>query len=178
MIEWWMRNEALKATPQAKPILDQWAKVMIDWPQRKAKFDKAMEDWNRTAASLKEKGVKLPKQPDIGPWHPGSLFQPSNLYNGMVSPVVPYGIRGVIWYQGESNSDKPYQYRAPMAALIGDWRSRVERRGFPVPDGPTPQFSADKTRACREQLGLDPRGAIDDRRGRSSHSDRHHDRRR
>ena len=127
---------------------------MMDWPQRKAKFDKAMQDWNLTAATLKEKGVKIPKQPDIGPWHPGSLFQPSNLYNGMVSPVVPYGIRGVIWYQGESNSDKPYQYRALLPALIRDWRGAWNEGDFPFLIVQLPNFMATKPEPAESNWAL------------------------
>ena len=103
---------------------------------------------------MKDKGGKEPKKPDPGPWHPGSLFQPGNLYNGMVSPVVPYGLRGGIWYQGESNSDRPYQYRALMAALIGDWRSRLERRGFPVSHGATSELSAAKSEPAESNWAL------------------------
>jgi len=47
---------------------------------------------------------------------------PAKLYNGMIHPLIPYTIKGVIWYQGESNSDRPYQYRRLFTALIGSWR--------------------------------------------------------
>lgn len=46
------------------------------------------------------------------------------LYNGMIAPLIPYAIRGAIWYQGESNADRPEQYRRLLPALIRDWRSR------------------------------------------------------
>ena len=47
---------------------------------------------------------------------------PTALYNGMIAPLVPYGMRGVTWYQGESNSGDPENYRAVFPALIKDWR--------------------------------------------------------
>ncbi|MEY3136442.1 MAG: hypothetical protein RL580_174 [Pseudomonadota bacterium] len=47
---------------------------------------------------------------------------PTALYNGMVSPIVPMRIKGVIWYQGENNADRPAQYRTLFPALIEDWR--------------------------------------------------------
>ena len=46
------------------------------------------------------------------------------LYNGMIAPLLPYGIKGAIWYQGESNAGRPYQYRRLLPTMIRDWRSR------------------------------------------------------
>jgi sialate O-acetylesterase len=47
---------------------------------------------------------------------------PTALYNGMISPIVPMRIKGVIWYQGEANADRPVQYRTLFPTLIEDWR--------------------------------------------------------
>ena len=82
------------------------------------------------------------KQPDWGvqmPWTQKALtgFQlialsgdaqyepqpPSGLYNGMIAPLIPVAIRGVVWYQGESNALQAYQYRKLLPALIEGWRS-------------------------------------------------------
>ncbi len=56
---------------------------------------------------------------------------PAALYNGMLAPLVPYAIRGVIWYQGESNVARAAQYRRLFPALIEDWRARFARGAFP-----------------------------------------------
>ena len=53
--------------------------------------------------------------------------QPTVLYNAMVNPLVPFSFRGVIWYQGESNAGRSYQYRELFPALIKDWRSKWNR---------------------------------------------------
>lgn len=55
--------------------------------------------------------------------HP-SPNAPTTLFNGMVNPLRPMRIKGVIWYQGESNADRPAQYRTLFPALIGDWRKQ------------------------------------------------------
>jgi sialate O-acetylesterase len=52
---------------------------------------------------------------------------PSVLYNGMIAPLLPYAIKGVVWYQGESNVEHASEYRSLLTALIGNWRA-----GFPV----------------------------------------------
>jgi len=49
---------------------------------------------------------------------------PTTLYNAMIAPLVPYAIKGAIWYQGESNAGRAYQYRTLFPAMIKDWRSR------------------------------------------------------
>ena len=56
---------------------------------------------------------------------------PTTLYNGQISPLVPFGIKGAIWYQGESNSGRDAQYRRLLPALIGDWRTQWGEGAFP-----------------------------------------------
>ena len=65
------------------------------------------------------------------------------LYNGMISPLLPYGLKGAIWYQGESNAGRAEQYSRLLPALIGDWRKQfdtpmpfyiVQLAGFMAPD--------------------------------------------
>lgn len=62
---------------------------------------------------------------------PGPQNIGSYLFNGMISPIVPYGIRGAIWYQGESNVGRAFQYRTAFPLLITDWRSQWKQGDFP-----------------------------------------------
>jgi len=68
-----------------------------------------------------------PKHPDWGSRPDavgvGNQNNPSVLYNAMIAPLVPFAIRGVIWYQGESNAGRAYQYRTLFPTMIRDWRS-------------------------------------------------------
>jgi len=79
-----------------------------------------------------------------GPWQyklgattaptPGTTtfqYQPGGLYNGLVAPVLPYAIKGVLWYQGESNVGHPGDYQALTAGLVTDWRTHFQRPGLP-----------------------------------------------
>lgn len=61
----------------------------------------------------------------------GNPGEPSVLYNGMLAPIVPYSIKGAIWYQGESNLDKADEYRTLFPTMIGDWRARFGQGDFP-----------------------------------------------
>jgi sialate O-acetylesterase len=56
---------------------------------------------------------------------------PTLLYNGMINPIVPYGIRGAIWYQGESNASRAQQYKRVFPNMIKDWRTKWNQGKFP-----------------------------------------------
>jgi sialate O-acetylesterase len=56
---------------------------------------------------------------------------PSVLFNSMISPLLPYAIKGTIWYQGETNASKPKQYEVLLPTLIADWRARFNSGQFP-----------------------------------------------
>lgn len=56
---------------------------------------------------------------------------PSVAYNAMIAPLEPFGLKGVLWYQGESNASRAYQYRTAFPLLINDWRSKFENSKLP-----------------------------------------------
>jgi sialate O-acetylesterase len=56
---------------------------------------------------------------------------PTVLYNGMIEPQAPMAIRGAIWYQGESNAGRAFQYRTLLPTMIGDWRRAFGQGDFP-----------------------------------------------
>jgi len=64
-------------------------------------------------------------------FNPNTPNQASNLYNGMLHPLIPFGIRGAIWYQGESNCSRAQQYRKLFPAMITDWRKNWGQGDFP-----------------------------------------------
>lgn len=68
-----------------------------------------------------------PAQPPVS----GNPNTPGVLYNAMIAPLVPYGIRGAIWYQGESNADRGEEYRTLFPTMIRDWRARWGEGDFP-----------------------------------------------
>ena len=81
---------------------------------------------------------------------PGNA-RPGNIYNGVLKPTIGYGIRGVIWYQGESNAGRAYQYRDLFPLMIKSWRDEWGQGDFPfywvqladsMPETPDPRESA------------------------------------
>ena len=71
---------------------------------------------------------------DLEPAFPKILnyqYYPTVLFNGMINPLIPYGIKGFIWYQGEANSADAYNYRKLFPMLISDWRNRWKQGNLP-----------------------------------------------
>lgn len=56
---------------------------------------------------------------------------PSLAYNSMMNPIIPFAIRGVLWYQGESNASRAFQYRKAFPLLIEDWRQKWNQKNLP-----------------------------------------------
>lgn len=75
-------------------------------------------------------GLNLKSMPPF-PTDPKSPNRPSVLFNAMINPFTQYAIKGVIWYQGESNSGRAYQYRQLFPTMINDWRNRWGEGDFP-----------------------------------------------
>ena len=65
------------------------------------------------------------------PAQSNSPNRPTLIYNAMINPILPYTIKGVIWYQGESNADRAIQYRQLFPLLINDWRQKWKEGNFP-----------------------------------------------
>ncbi len=61
----------------------------------------------------------------------GPNSNPTLLFNAMINPLIPYGIKGAIWYQGEANAGRAYEYRRSFPLMINDWRSRWSEGNFP-----------------------------------------------
>lgn len=74
-------------------------------------------------------GYQLKTRPPSRNVDPNS--KPTLLFNGMLSPLIPYGMKGVIWYQGESNDSRAYQYRDLFPRMINDWRYHWGQGDFP-----------------------------------------------
>ena len=86
--------------------------------------------WNWKKGAAHSGGRPIPAPGDLR--EPG--LQPTDyaaLYNGMIAPFAPYGVRGAIWYQGESNAGEPRRYESFMPMLISDWQKTFERSEFP-----------------------------------------------
>lgn len=90
-----------------------------------------IKSWVAAAEKAAAAGEQLPEPPQM-PAHPlNSNGQPTGLYNGMIHPLVPFAIRGAIWYQGESNRGQGMHYHTLMKGLIQGWRDVWNQGEFP-----------------------------------------------
>jgi sialate O-acetylesterase len=102
------------------------------------------------------------------PWE--SVSGLTTLYNGMIAPLGPFGLRGAVWYQGETNADAPAGYQEVLAALMSSWRSQfgadlpflvVQLPGFgPTPTAPMESNWADVRDAQRRAVASDAHAGL------------------
>lgn len=126
--ESWTTRETIEADYPA--LVERWEHAIKVYPEAKAEYDRKMEERNKALEKARLEGTPEPPMiwPPQGPDSPG---RPASLYNAMIHPLVPYAIRGAIWYQGESNADRAYQYRRLFPAMIKDWRQAWGQGDFP-----------------------------------------------
>lgn len=128
----WTRREVLESTGKLyKDRFKEWADAIEAFPVKNAEYLEKRKAWEVTRDYLKSiKAEKIPRAPR-GPRGPKHPHLPSGLYNGMIAPVIPYAIRGTIWYQGESNAGRAYQYRTLFPLMIQNWRDDWGQGDFP-----------------------------------------------
>ena len=131
--EAWIRKEALLANQKFIYLVDTFQSKLDRYYTDTAaqiKYKAAYEKWKTDAAKAKAEGkdeLRSPRNPDPA----GDQHNPYVLWNGMVSPLVPYAIRGALWYQGESNGPTAKIYKDLMETLINDWRKQWGQGNFP-----------------------------------------------
>jgi len=100
-----------------------------------------------------------PPPPDVS----GTVGTPTVLFNGMIAPLQPYAIRGVIWYQGEANAHQAQLYRRLFPNLVADWRRTWGQDDFPflyVQIAPHNGMPPELREAQRLALATIPRSAM------------------
>jgi sialate O-acetylesterase len=110
--EVWMSEKVLKANPE-------YQKAILDGYQTGLKnYQDALEKFKKDDADARTQGKSLDRKPPSPP-----SWKPAELYNGMIAPLIPYATKGAIWYQGESNAGRAWQYRTLFPDLIRNWRN-------------------------------------------------------
>jgi sialate O-acetylesterase len=138
----WLSREALAAQPSLTHYLDEEAayatvtypKLMEEYQAKLPEYQKKFDAEKAAYDAAKLAGTPLPRRPTLPrvPEEPAKWqAAPTRLFNGMINPLIPYGIRGAVWYQGEGNWNKGYEYHTLLPALINDWRGRWKQGDFP-----------------------------------------------
>ena len=139
-IEPWVPVQGFALVPVLKPQLDQ---ILLADPHndayktRLADYLKQIDAWTAKAKDAMASQSPIDPAPvfpnELKPLNqlPSPESQPTTLYNAMIAPLVPFAIRGAIWYQGESNHGEGKLYTAKMHALIEGWRKVWGQGDFP-----------------------------------------------
>jgi sialate O-acetylesterase len=120
--ESWTRKDVLESDADLKQILNRYNEAVDKYPAAQKAYDIEFAQWKKDANEAMQKGEKAKAAPKKPSNPVTDSKSPTKLYNAMIHPLVPYTLKGVIWYQGESNSDRAYQYRKLFPALINSWR--------------------------------------------------------
>jgi len=129
--EAWVRRDKIAAHPRLMPIHDRWVKIEQDAETSRDEFARKMAEWKKAAETAKAEGKPEPKKPDDPAGKLKGNARPGNIHAGVLTPSIGYGLRGVIWYQGESNASRAYQYRELFPFLISSWREEWGLGDFP-----------------------------------------------
>ncbi|HEY4149744.1 MAG TPA: sialate O-acetylesterase [Chitinophagaceae bacterium] len=123
--ESWTKKEVLAADPDFAPILQRYQQQLDALPAAQEKYKADLQRWNDSGAERKGRAPRAPGNPL------NNNKSPFLLYNGMIAPIVPFTLKGVIWYQGENNADRAFQYRKLFTAMIESWRSDWNNKDLP-----------------------------------------------
>ena len=153
--EAWVRRDLLEKDSRYQELLKRWDNTEKTYDHEKAvaAYKKRVAAWEQKVKEARAAGKQVPSRPRP-PRNPlTGQHRPANLYNGVLKPILGYGIRGVIWYQGESNAGRAYQYRHLFPLMIQNWRDEWGQGDFPFYWVQLADFRDEKPEAGREQLG-------------------------
>ena len=109
--EAWMSRTFLESNA------DYYRQIIIPYQENYERYLRAKAAYDAEVAQRAAQGLPPITTPPVPP------FQPGELYNGMIAPLLPLAIRGVAWYQGEANVSRAWQYRTLFPDLILTWRT-------------------------------------------------------
>ncbi|HHI79642.1 MAG TPA: hypothetical protein ENK02_06650, partial [Planctomycetes bacterium] len=113
-VEAWTSLPALAKDPEGRRTLEIWEGIDRRYPA-------ALRRWEQQRRERRKAGKRGGGRRPAGPAHKN---HPAGLFNAMIHPLIPFGMRGVIWYQGENNARRAYGYRRTFPLMIRDWRRR------------------------------------------------------
>jgi sialate O-acetylesterase len=129
--ESWTASDALATDSEMGDLVSQWQTRLAGAPALFEKYFQDLAAWEKSAEKAESDGVVSPAPPGLPDDPRSNPWRPSGLWNGMIAPLVPYAIAGAIWYQGEANTNRAYQYRKLFQTMISDWRHKWGEGEFP-----------------------------------------------
>ena len=132
--EAWVRRDVLEKDARFKAMIAKWKQTEATYTD--AIFEKQMAEHKAKVdawtAARKEAGKPVPPLPPRAPQNVlRGQARPGNLYAGCLNPIIGYGIKGAIWYQGESNASRAFEYGYLFPLMISHWRTEWKQGDFP-----------------------------------------------
>jgi len=93
-------------------------------------YSEKLDEWKKNVMKAVAEGKPAPRKPAL-PRQISPEWKSSSLFNAMIHPLIPFAIKGAVWYQGESNVYDAVTYRTLFPAMIGDWRDKWGQGDFP-----------------------------------------------
>ena len=131
--EAWVRRQSLEQDPRFRPLMDSTVKqeTYLQSESTRTKYEEEMAKWREEARQARAERKPVPRQPSSPfPWLTGNA-RPGNIFCGVLYPTLGYGLKGVIWYQGESNAGRAWEYADLFPFLIEQWRKEWNQGDFP-----------------------------------------------
>ena len=131
MCRTWTRREDLEGDADLAPCLENVAEAIDAYPAVQEECEKILAEYGAAYEDAVATGAPPPELPELPPGLPTRAA--TGLYNAMINPLIPYGISGAIWYQGESEAvqDLSGTYRKLFSAMISGWREAWRQGDFP-----------------------------------------------
>jgi hypothetical protein len=126
----WTSKKALENNAILKKYLAIDANNEANKKVYEQRFAQALSKWEEAVKQAAAENKPAPKKPRP-PFEMRDEWKASRLYNSMIYPLIPFAIKGVIWYQGESNVDDAITYRTLFPTMITDWRNNWKQGNFP-----------------------------------------------
>jgi len=129
--EAWIRRDVLEGDERFAGLMADWKAREDAFPQELEAFEAKMSEWRTKSAEATAANQPPPPRPNSPQGAMSGNHRPGNIYAGVLHPTVGYGIKGVIWYQGESNAGRAHQYRTLFPLMITHWRDVWQQGDFP-----------------------------------------------
>jgi sialate O-acetylesterase len=128
--EAWIRRESIEKDPRFQARMASTAKKEAELMSAKGKadFERTVAEWKAASEKAKAENKTSPRAPRD--WLTSGQ-RPGNIFGGVVHPTLGYGLKGVIWYQGESNTGRAYEHAELFPFLIEQWRKEWQQGDFP-----------------------------------------------
>ncbi len=154
-IESWIDAGAQHSKQELKEFFEAKNSQTFDEAEAKAAYEKQLAAWTEAAKKARAAGQTPPRRPRDPVALRKTKSDVGGLFNGKINGLVPYAIRGALWYQGEANSqpEKAHFYRHQLSLLVEDWRQRWGYE-FPFAWVQLPNFSSRGDAWCEVREGM------------------------